>query len=76
MPYEEILEKIKKAKELAENKKKAHLAGKPIPISKLEPSFSATRAASVLRVFLLQRMMMNHFLYSVCKSSGAKLTDD
>ena len=38
MPYEEILEKIKKAKELAEKKKKAHLAGKPIPVSKFEPS--------------------------------------
>ena len=36
MPYEEILEKIKKAKALAESKKTAHLAGKPIPVLKPE----------------------------------------
>jgi len=32
MSYEEILEKIKKARELAESKKKAHLAGEEIPV--------------------------------------------
>ena len=38
MPYEEILEKIKKAKALAESKKTAHLAGKPIPVLKPDDS--------------------------------------
>ena len=33
MSYEEILEKIKKARDLAESKKKAHLAGEEIPVS-------------------------------------------